>query len=184
MTLSRHGYYLSQIHYACLGVKKDLPRMHVKMDKLPTPRMKRTSRKGQVHLPGPGHPAPRPRTSGLPRTSGPLAKNPVPRTRQHRRVHRQPGHPAPRPRTSGLPRSPGHPAPARKSGASIQEPQRPNHPARTSGVLARTSGASGSPGHPARCPDIRRLLRVHSEGPKPLAPFDPVDYIYSIPFLF
>ena len=81
-----------------------------------------------------------------------------------------------KPRKSGL--SPGHPTPP------IQRAQNASTPARTSGP---------QPGHPARPegPDIWPDARTSGstclrtvKGPKPMYLFAPIDYIYSIPFLF
>ena len=106
--------------------------MHVKTDKPPSSRMKRTNGNRQVHLPGPD-------IRPSPRTSGPWSN--------HSRS--SPDAQAYRARTSGV--QPGHPAPARKSG------QKPGHPApryRTSRSFAL------QPGHPAPSPDIRPVART------------------------
>ena len=75
--------------------------MHVKTDKPPSPRMERTIGNGQVHLPGPGHPAKTPDIRPLempPQQPQPSQKSYRARTS------------GPAPRTSGLPGSSGNPA--------------------------------------------------------------------------
>ena len=64
--------------------------MHVKTDKPPSSRMKRTNGNGQVHLPGPGHPAPRATTAAAAQTPKPTG----------------PGHPASSPDIRPQPRNP------------------------------------------------------------------------------
>ena len=110
--------------------------MHVKTDKPPSSRMKRTNGNGQVHLPGPGHPAMTPDIRPLEH----------PQQQQPRRPGLQGPdiwHPA---RTSG--QSPEIRPKARTSGATLQNIQKFCPPARTSGP---------QPGHPAspEAPDIR-----------------------------
>src|SRR3990170_739632 len=139
--------------------------MHVKTDKPPSPRMKRTNGNGQEHLPGPGHPAMTPDIRPL---EQPHQQQPSRPSLQGPDIRR----PA---RTSGP--IPDIRPEARKSGATHQNLQKPP-------PSARTSGLSRSPGHPARRPDIRLRLSAHSKGPKPMYLFAPRDYIYSIPFLF
>ena len=89
--------------------------MHVKTDKPPSPWMKRTNGNGQVHLPGPGHPAKSPDIRPLeqpqqqqprrPSLQGPDIRRPA------RTSGQKPGHPAPRYRTSrSFALQPGHPA--------------------------------------------------------------------------
>ena len=69
----RHGCYLMQGHYTCLGTKETLSEMLGMMDKSPSTRMKEHDERNRRKATGPGHPAPA-------RTSGPS---------------RKPGHPAP-----------------------------------------------------------------------------------------
>ena len=91
--------------------------MHVKTDKPPSPWMKRTNGNGQVHLPGPGHPAKSPDIRPLEQPQQPQPSYKSYRARTS----------GPAPRTSGLPRSPGNLAlcpeirpKARTSGATLQ----------------------------------------------------------------
>ena len=148
--------------------------MHVKTDKPPSPWMKRTNGRRQVHLPGPGHPAP----EDVNNSSSPAIEvlqgpdiRPQPRTSGS---SRSPGNPAPRPdirrrateTTVAEPSSPDIRRPARKSG------QKPGHPApryRTSRSFAL------QPGHPAppEAPDIRPPLSAHSKGRGPCTPSTP-----------
>ena len=132
--------------------------MHVKTDKPPSPWMKRTNGNGQVHLPGPGHPAPGATTAAAAQTPKPTG----------------PGHPA---------SSPDIRPKARTSGATLQNIQKFCPPARTSGPqpghpappeapdirpVARTSG------HPC-------LRTVRAEARVPLRP--PRLYILLLPHL-
>ena len=115
--------------------------MHVKTDKPPSPWMKRTNGNGQVHLPGPGHPAKSPDIRPLEQ----------PQQQQPRRPSLQ-GPDIRRPaRTSGP--SPEIRPKARTSGATLQNIQKFCPPARTSGP---------QPGHPAppKAPDIRPIART------------------------
>ena len=96
--------------------------MHVKTDKPPSSRMKRTNGNGQVHLPGPGHPAKSPDIRPLEQ----------PQQQQPRRPSLQ-GPDIRRPaRTSGP--SPEIRPKARTSGATLQNIQKFRPPARTSGL--------------------------------------------------
>ena len=85
------------------------------------------------------------------------------------------------------PPQPGHPAsheppdirpPAWKSGPSEPESNKCHHssPDIRRRLKARTSGLTS--------PDIRPPLSAHSEGPRPVYPFSPLDYIYSTPYNF
>ena len=137
--------------------------MHVKTDKPPSPWMKRTNGRRQVHLPGPGHPAP----EDVNNSSSPAIE-----------VLQGPDiRPQPQPRTSGSSRSPGNPAPRpdirrHATETTVAEPSSPDiRPP------SPTSGPSGRPGHPAP-------LSAHSKEPKPVYPFDPLDYIYSFSPIF
>ena len=107
--------------------------MHVKTDKPPSPWMKRTNGNGQVHLPGPGHPAPKDANNSsspavevlegpdirphapdirlLPkaRKSGPFARHPTPPIQRLQKFCTASPDIRPLARTSGP--TPGHPAP-------------------------------------------------------------------------
>ena len=126
--------------------------MHVKTNKSPSSWMKRTNRRSQEQLPGPGHPTMTP-------DIWPLEHPP----RQPPSTYR--------PRTSGhspdIRPSPDIRAFPWKSGIERQNapeawPLQPGHPAR-----AWTSGDSRSPGHLAPSPDIRHLpaCRERAKGP-------------------
>ena len=123
--------------------------MHVKTDKPPSSRMKRTNGNGQVHLPGPGHPAKAPDIRPLERLPLQLLRHQVPTG---------PGHPAPQARTSGPSRGPGYSAPC----LEIRTP--PNPRATWPASPAWTSGPPRTPGHPAS-------LSANSKGPRPMYPF-------------
>ena len=115
--------------------------MHVRTDKPPSSRMKKTNGNGQVHLPGPGHPAMTPDIRPLEH----------PQQQQPRRPSLQ-GPDIRRPaRTSG--QSPEIRPKARTSGATLQNIQKFCPPARTSGPQPR---------HPAspQAPDIRPVART------------------------
>src|SRR4051812_43836548 len=111
--------------------------MHVKTDKPPSPWMKKTNGNGQVHLPGPGHPAKaREEKNQWKRTIPPTG----PRTADQAPAHPPPGVPTtppPHPTHSYRPQTSGpsleiRPI-ARKSGTPHQNLQKPAPPARTSG---------------------------------------------------
>ena len=64
--------------------------MHVKTDKPPSSRMKRTNGNGQVHLPGPGHPAKSPDIRPL---EQPQQQQPRRPSLQGPNIRPQPGNP-------------------------------------------------------------------------------------------
>ena len=139
--------------------------MRTKMYKSPSSWMRRTNGKSQEHLPGPGHPAKTPDIR-------PLERHPL---QQHSRQKLQ----APNIR----PRQPGHPASpeppdiwplARKSGPSEPESNKCHH-------SSPDIRPPPQPGHPVspESPEIRPPLSAYSEGPRPVYPFSPLDYIYS-----
>ena len=165
----RHGCYLMQGHYTCLGTKETLSEMLGMMDKSPSTRMKEHDERNRRSATGPGHPA-RPRTSGPSRKPEHLA----PITERPEAEPRQPGHPArgpdirlfPSRRTSGP--QPGHPDPAypESSETGHSSPDiRPASPDIRHLAKARTSGPT--PGHPAPLP------ACSASGPRPMYPFAP-----------
>ena len=172
----RHGYYLSPRCCAGLGTKRVLPKMRMKTDKSPSPRMRRTNGRSQEHLPGPGHPAKAPDI---------WPQEHLPLQLLHHQVPTGPRHPARQARTSG-PASPDI-QPFLRSRISGLLPGNPDTPEPESNMAtftspdiwhsanARTSGPT--PGCPAS-------LSAHSKGPMPVYPFSPLDYIYSIPYNF
>src|SRR3990170_2388147 len=125
-TRTRHGCYLMQRRYMCLGTKETTMEMleaYAKSTRKQIKKCLKWSRRGATAA---GHPA------GA-RTSGATNQK---KTKERRKPgdSTAAGHPAD-PRTSGAPRRAGHPAPARKSGASYPESRRigqlqPGHPAR------------------------------------------------------
>ena len=124
---------------------------------------------------GPGHPAKAPDIRPLERL--PL-QQPSRRRLQAPDIRpRQPRHPAPSEPPDIWP-------PARKSGPSEPESNkchrssldiRPPSLDIRRRLNARTSGPT--PGRPTS-------LSVHSKGPRPVYPFSPLDYMYSIPYNF
>ena len=90
----RHGCYLMQGHYTCLGTKETLSEMLGMMDKSPSTRMKEHDERNRRKATGPGHPAP----EDVNNSSSPAAE-----VLQAPDIRRQP-------RTSDASRRPGHPA--------------------------------------------------------------------------
>ena len=136
--------------------------MHVKTDKPPSPWMKRTNGNGQVHLPGPGHPAPEDTNN----SSNPAAEVlQGPDIRPHA------------PDIRLLPK-------ARKSGPFAAHPTTPIQRLQKFAPPAQTSGPQ--PGHPAppEAPDIRPDARTSGsaclrtvKGRSPCTPSPPRLYI-------
>ena len=148
--------------------------------------MKRTNGRSQEQLPRPGHQAMTPDIRPMDHPPRELPSTYRPR------------HPA----SAGHPAKPRNPAQARISGALHPEcittnPVSPDIRPPSSDIQtlakSRTSypmpgnqdqpypesirTAQGQPGHPARRPDIRPPLSAHSVGPRPMYPFDHLDYI-------
>ena len=149
--------------------------MHMKMDKTPSQRKKRTNGRRQKKPPGTGHPAKTPdirpleiytasplqkklhirrpaRTSGPHRKSGQNPEHPAPASREHRSLPRQPGHPAIAPDIRRLPKQ------------------------RTSNPSERTSGVAHPENRTGSCtsPDIRPLASHRTSAPTPGHPALPV----------
>ena len=107
--------------------------MHVKTDKPPSPWMKRTNGNGQVHLPGPGHPA----------------MTPDIRLLEHRQQQQ--------------PRSPSLQGPniRPKPGNPAKSPDIRRHATEHPEVLPSSPDIRPQPGHPAspEAPDIRPVAR-------------------------
>ena len=151
----RHGCYLMQGHYICLGTKETLSEMLGMMDKSPSTRMKEHDERNRRKATGPGHPAPA-RTSGPSRKPGHPA--PAQKSGAHHRRHPKLNHVSPdiRPeaRTSGSSRAAGHPAP---------QPGHPTPPIQRLQKFALPAQTSGpQPVHPAppEAPDIRPVVRT------------------------
>ena len=141
---ARHGCYLMQGHYTCLGTKETLSEMLGMMDKSPSTRMKEHDERNRRKSTGPGHPAPEDvNNSSSPATE--VLQGPDIR-------------PLPQARTSGTSpeiRRPSQNAPEAERFSPDIRPE------------ARTSGSSRAAGHPAPSPDIRHLpvRRDRAKGP-------------------